>query len=180
MTLLTAFTVLTGLVYPLLVTGLAQLVFPAQAQGSLLRDGERAVGSALIGQTFTDPALFWSRPSVTAPLPYNGLASTGSNLGPTNPALAEAVRGRIEALRASGVEGPIPVDLVTASGSGLDPDISEAAARVQMARVASRRGVSVDAMARLVDRFVITQAWGPNRVNALALNLALVKEFPAR
>lgn len=169
---------LTGLLYPLAVTGAAQALFPAQAEGSLvLRDG-KAVGSSLIGQNFNDPKHFWGRPSATAPMPYNAAASGGSNQGPLNPALAEAVKGRIEALRAVDPDNaqPVPVDLVTASASGLDPHISPAAARYQAARVARVRGLSADHVDRLIADHTEAPLWGvlgEPRVNVLALNLAL-------
>jgi K+-transporting ATPase ATPase C chain len=152
--MLALMTVLTGVAYPLALTAVAQLVFPAQANGSLIVKDGNAVGSALIGQPFDDPKYFWSRLSATSPSPYNASASSGSNLGPLNDALADAVRGRIAALRDAdpGNKSPIPVDLVTASGSGLDPHISPAAARYQIARVARVRGLPVktveDAVAR--------------------------------
>ncbi|WP_246767139.1 potassium-transporting ATPase subunit KdpC, partial [Bordetella pertussis] len=138
-----ALSVLVGLLYPLATTGVARLLWPFQAGGSLLEQDGRVVGSALIGQSFTDPRYFWGRPSATAPMPYNAAASGGSNLGPANPALAQAVRARIAALRAAdpGNPAPIPVDLATASGSGLDPHISPAAAGYQAARVARARGL---------------------------------------
>lgn len=168
----------TGLLSPLLVTGVAQAVFPHQANGSLiLRDGQ-AVGSELIGQTFSQPEHFWSRPSATGPMAYNGGASSGSNLGPSHPALAEAVQERIAALRTAdpGNMAPVPVDLVTASASGLDPHISLAAARYQVVRVARARGLSVDQVDQLVAQHT-EGAWigfmGEARVNVLALNLAL-------
>src|SRR5215475_4337356 len=145
-------TVITGIAYPLVVTGVAQLVFPSQAAGSLfLKDGT-AVGSHLIGQNFSDPKYFWGRPSATTPQPYNGLASGGSNLGPLNPALTDAVKSRIEALRAAdpGNTEPVPVDLVAASASGLDPDISLAAAYYQASRVARARGLQVDTVRSLI------------------------------
>jgi K+-transporting ATPase ATPase C chain len=169
---------LTGLVYPLAVTGAAQAVFPAEAAGSLIvRDG-KAVGSALIGQEFHDPKHFWGRPSATAPMPYNASASGGSNQGPRNPALTEAVKSRIAALRAAdpGNTQPVPVDLVTASASGLDPHISPAAARYQAARVARLRGMPADRVERLIDDHTEAPLWGllgEPRVNVLALNLAL-------
>ena len=169
---------LTGLLYPLFVTGVAQAVFPDQANGSLVRHQGQTVGSTLIGQAFTQPGHFWGRPSATSPEPYNAGASGGSNLGPTNPVLAEAVKARIDALRAAdpGHTAPVPVDLVTASASGLDPHISEAAARYQVARVARARGLSPDAVNALVDRHT-EGVWfgflGEPRVNVLALNLAL-------
>lgn len=169
---------LTGLAYPLAVTGAAQALFPAQAAGSLVvRDG-RTVGSQLIGQNFSDPKHFWGRPSGTAPQPYNANASGGSNLGPLNPALVEAVKARVEALRAAdpGNTAPVPVDLVTASGSGLDPHISPAAARYQAARVARARGLPPEQVEALIARHTEEPLWGvlgEPRVNVLALNLAL-------
>jgi potassium-transporting ATPase KdpC subunit len=172
------FTVLTGLVYPAVTTGVAQLLFPHRANGSLIvRDG-RVVGSELIGQPFSDPAYFWGRLSATGPTPYNAAASTGSNLGPTNPALAEAVRARVAALRSADPTqaGPVPVDLVTASGSGLDPHISPAAAAYQVGRVAQARGRPADDLQALVDRYTEGRTLaliGEPRVNVLLLNLAL-------
>lgn len=169
---------LTGLIYPAAVTGAAQALFPAQAAGSLVvRDG-KPVGSALIGQNFSDPKHFWGRPSATAPQPYNASASGGSNQGPLNPALADAVKARVEALRAAdpGNTAPVPVDLVTASASGLDPDISPAAAHYQAARVARERGVSIDQVNALIAKNTQAPLWGvlgESRVNVLALNLAL-------
>jgi len=173
--LLSAF---TGLLYPAAVTGAAQALFPAQAAGSLVvRDG-KPVGSALIGQNFSDPKHFWGRPSATAPQPYNASASGGSNQGPLNPALADAVKARVEALRAAdpGNTAPVPVDLVTASASGLDPDISPAAAHYQAARVARERGVPIDQVNALIAKNTQSPLWGvlgESRVNVLALNLAL-------
>jgi potassium-transporting ATPase KdpC subunit len=171
-------TLLTGIVYPLLITGIARALFPAQAAGSLIVSGGRVAGSQLIGQSFSDPKYFWGRPSATTPQPYNGLASGGSNLGPLNPALAEAIRPRIAALRAAdpGNSAPVPVDLVTASASGLDPEISLAAARYQAARVARVRAVPVAAVQALLaahahGRFL--GLFGEPRVNVLELNLAL-------
>lgn len=171
-------TVLTGLIYPLIVTGVAQAVFPRQASGSLIVSGGKPVGSALIGQPFDDPGYFWGRPSATSPHPYNAAASSGSNQGPTNPALAEAVKGRIAALRAAdpGNTAPVPVDLVTASGSGLDPHISVAAALYQVPRVARARKLDEVAVSRLVARHTERRqlgVLGEPRVNVLALNLAL-------
>lgn len=169
---------LTGLIYPAAVTGAAQAVFPAQAAGSLIvRDG-KPIGSTLIGQNFSDPKHFWGRPSATAPQPYNASASGGSNQGPLNPALADAVKARVEALRAAdpGNTAPVPVDLVTASASGLDPDISPAAAHYQAARVARERGVSLDQVNALIVQNTQKPLWGvlgETRVNVLALNLAL-------
>ena len=173
-----ALTLLTGVAYPLAVTGAAQLLFPAQAGGSLiLRDG-KPVGSALIGQNFTDPGHFWGRPSATGTMPYNASASGGSNQGPLNPALLDAVKGRIDALRAAdpGNAGTIPVDLVTASASGLDPHISPAAARYQAARVARVRNLPLEKVQQLVAQETETP-WlgllGEPRVHVLRLNLAL-------
>jgi potassium-transporting ATPase KdpC subunit len=178
--LLTSFTILTGLVYPLIVTGLAQAIFPVQANGSLIRrgQGDRVIGSALIGQPFADPRYFWGRPSATTPFPYNAAASIGSNLGPSNPALAAAVQARVAALRAAdpGNKAPVPVDLVTASASGLDPDISVAAALYQVPRVARARGLSLESLRQLVaDHTEARQlgVMGEPRVNVLKLNLAL-------
>ncbi len=171
-------TVLTGLVYPLLVTGLAHVFFPRQASGSLITHDGRAVGSSLIGQSFSDPKYFWGRPSATSPFPYNAALSAGSNLGPTNPDLAAQVKARIEALRAAdpGNIAPVPVDLVTTSASGLDPDISPAAAFYQVPRVARARGLSEAAVRDLVQSHVTGRQFGvlgEPRVNVLALNLAL-------
>ena len=169
---------LTGLIYPAAVTGAAQALFPAQAAGSLVvRDG-KPVGSVLIGQNFSDPKHFWGRPSATAPQPYNASASGGSNQGPLNPALADAVKARVEALRAAdpGNTAPVPVDLVTASASGLDPDISPAAAHYQAARVARERGMAPDQVNALIVQNTQKPLWGvlgESRVNVLALNLAL-------
>ncbi len=175
---LLAFTLLTGVAYPLVVTGLAQLLFPAQANGSLIAQNGHIAGSALIGQPFDEPKYFWGRLSATAPYPYNASASSGSNLGPTNPALAAAVQARITALRAAdpGNTAPIPVDLVTASASGLDPQISVAAADYQVARVARARGLPVATVQALVARYTEGRdlgVLGEPRVNVLELNLAL-------
>ena len=171
-------TVLTGIVYPFAVTGLAQLLFPDQAQGSVLMADGHAVGSRIIGQSFSDPKYFWSRPSATAPQPYNAIASGGSNQGPLNPALTDAVKSRIDALKATDPTNPlpIPVDLVTASASGLDPDISIAAARYQAARVARARGLDPVSVQSLIDAHShgrLLGIIGEPRVNALELNLAL-------
>ncbi|MCY1420908.1 Potassium-transporting ATPase KdpC subunit [compost metagenome] len=169
---------MTGLLYPLVVTGIAQLAFPAAANGSLIvRDG-RVLGSPLIGQAFSEPKHFWGRPSATGPMSHNASASSGSNLGPLNPALAEAVKSRVAALRAAdpGNDAPVPVDLVTASASGLDPHISRAAADYQLARVAKARGLSPELVRTLVDRHTEGR-WlgflGEPRVNVLLLNLTL-------
>ena len=171
-------TVLTGLVYPLAITGIGKLLFPQQAAGSLvMRDG-KVVGSSLIGQSFKDPKYFWGRLSATAPMPYNATASTGSNFGPTNPALLAAVRARIDALHAADPDNrlPIPVDLVTSSGSGLDPHVSPAAALYQVARVARERHMDPVKVRQLVlDNVEAPQWWlfGESRVNVLLLNLSL-------
>ena len=171
-------TLLTGVAYPLVVTGAAQTLFPEQARGSLILQGGKAVGSALIGQNFSDVRNFWGRPSATAPMPYNAGNSGGSNLGPLNPALTDAVSSRIAALRAAdpGNSAPVPVDLVTASASGLDPHISPAAARYQVARVARARGLAADKVQALVDQHTEKPLFGllgEPRVNVLKLNLAL-------
>lgn len=178
LTLLILLTVLTGIVYPLAVTGLAQALFPRQANGSLIQRNGKPVGSALIGQSFTDPKYFRGRLSATAPQPYNGTASGGSNLGPSNPALTDAVKQRIAMLRATdpGNDAPVPVDLVTTSGSGLDPDISPAAARYQVNRIARVRGLPPAAVRALVTRHTQGRQFlvlGEPRVNVLELNLAL-------
>jgi len=171
--------VVTGLLYPLLVTGLAKAVFPRQAAGSLLRDDTgQVIGSSLIGQNFSDPKYFWGRPSATSPMPYNAANSGGSNQGPLNPALIDAVKSRIEALKAAdpGNTAPIPVDLVSASASGLDPHISLAAALYQAGRVARLRGLSDDAMSTLLADHTegrLLGVLGEPRVNVLQLNLAL-------
>ena len=176
--LLALLTLLTGVAYPLLATGLAQLLFPHAANGSLIeRDGKTA-GSELIGQAFSDPKYFWSRPSATAPFPDNSAASSGSNLGPTNPALAAAVQQRIDALRAAdpGNNSPVPADLVTASASGIDPHISPAAAAYQVGRVARIRGVPAQRIEKLVAESTEARTFGflgEPRVNVLRLNLAL-------
>ena len=171
-------TLVTGVAYPALVTAVAQLAFPSAATGSVvMRDG-RVVGSTLLGQSFSDPGHFWSRPSATVPQPYHGGASTGTNLGPTNPALVDAVARRVAALRAADPANvaPIPVDLVTASGSGLDPHISPAAAFYQVPRVARARHVDAGRLRELVAQHVDGRTLGvlgEPRVNVLELNLAL-------
>lgn len=176
--LLIVLSVVTGLAYPALVTAIAQVAFPFQATGSLITRDGRVVGSALIGQPFDDPKYFWGRPSATSPFPYNAAASSGSNQGPTNPALLDSVRGRVEALRAAdpGNTAPVPVDLVTASGSGLDPHISPAAALYQVPRIARARKLDPAAVQALVERHTEDRTFGilgDPRVNVLALNLAL-------
>jgi K+-transporting ATPase ATPase C chain len=176
--LLVVMTVLLGIVYPMLITGIARSAFPAAAAGSLVYDGGKPIGSALIGQSFQDPRYFWGRPSATAPQPYNGLASTGSNLGPLNPALLDQVRANAKALHdADPDEGrPIPVDLVTASASGLDPDISVAGAHYQAARIARARRLPVAQVEGLIkarQQGRLLGFIGERRVNVLELNLAL-------
>jgi K+-transporting ATPase ATPase C chain len=171
-------TVLTGVIYPLLVTAIAAVAFPDAARGSLIVRNGKPVGSKLIGQSFSEPKYFWSRPSATTPQPYNAASSGASNLGPLNPALTDAVKTRILALRAADPanRAPIPVDLVTASGSGLDPHISVAAAQYQIARVARARSLDVWAVQALVAAHMEGRLWGlfgEPRVNVLELNLAL-------
>ncbi len=182
--ILLLFTLITGVIYPLVVTGIAQAVFPHQANGSLILQNGKALGSELIGQSFDDPKYFWGRLSATGTFPYNAFnavnltASSGSNYGPLNPALIEAAKARIAALRAADPNNttPIPVDLVTASGSGLDPDISVAAALYQVGRVARVRGLSQDVVRNLVNKYMAGRQFGflgEPRVNVLELNLAL-------
>ncbi|HVC29227.1 MAG TPA: potassium-transporting ATPase subunit KdpC [Gammaproteobacteria bacterium] len=176
--MLVIFSAITGILYPLAVTGIAQLVFPTQANGSLIETDGRTMGSALIGQPFSDPKYFWGRISATTPFPYNGQGSTGSNLGPTNPALLDQVKARIVALKAAdpAQAAPIPVDLVTASGSGLDPEISPAAADYQVGRVARARHLNEDAVRALVQKYTTNRQLGflgEPRINVLELNLAL-------
>ena len=171
-------TMVTGLLYPLLVTVAAQVLFPSRAAGSLLMRDGRAVGSRLIGQSFGDSRYFWSRPSATAPQPYNGTASTGSSLGPLNPTLLDAVKARVAALRAAdpGNDAPVPIDLVTASGSGLDPEISLAAANYQAARVARARGLALERVQALIAQHTegrLLGVLGEPRVDVLELNLVL-------
>ncbi|SAI33775.1 potassium-transporting ATPase C chain [Bordetella ansorpii] len=178
LTVFVALSLITGLAYPLLTTGVARMLFPHQAAGSLIERDGKVIGSDLIGQAFRSPGYFWSRPSATAPMAYNGGASGGSNLGPTNPALAQAVQERVAALRAADPDNPaqIPVDLVTASGSGLDPHISAAAAEYQVRRVARARGLPEAEVRKLVQAHT-DSPWlgliGDPAVNVLPLNLAL-------
>jgi K+-transporting ATPase ATPase C chain len=178
--LLIVLTVLTGVMYPLMLTGIAHIVFPARANGSLIEQGGIPVGSRLIGQPFDDPRYFWGRPSATSPFPYNAAASSGSNLGPSSAVLREAVQQRVAALHAAdpGNMALIPVDLVTASASGLDPDISLAAARYQVPRIARVRGIPEATLHALIDQHTegrVLGFLGEPRVNVLALNLALDK-----
>jgi K+-transporting ATPase ATPase C chain len=182
--LLGVLSVITGLIYPLCVTGVAQLLSARAAAGSLIDRGGAPVASRLIGQNFTRAEYFWGRPSATTPFPYNADASGGSNLGPLNPALLEAVRARIAALRAAdpGNEAPVPVDLVAASGSGLDPEVSVAAIQYQIPRVARARNMSPEALRRVAARHVdgrLAGFLGEPRVNVVELNLALDAAVPA-
>lgn len=178
LTLFVLLSAVTGIVYPVAVTGIAKVLFPDAAEGSLIVVNGKPVGSRLIGQNFTDPKYFWGRPSATGPMPYNASASSGSNQGPLNPALKEAVKARIDALKSSDPSqtAPIPEDLVTASGSGLDPQISPAAARWQVPRIARIRGLDVAEVNTLIDAHTEGRQLGllgEPRVNVLALNLAL-------
>lgn len=178
LTMLLMMTVITGVAYPLAVTGIAQVLFPSQANGSLIVKDGKPIGSTLIGQSFDDPKYFWGRPSATTPQPNNALSSSGSNLGPTNPALTDAVKQRIEALRAADPtnKAAVPVDLVTASGSGLDPEISPAAAAYQVPRVAKVRGLSTSQVQAMVAMATTGRQFGmlgEARVNVLMLNQAL-------
>lgn len=171
-------TIITGLLYPLAVTGVAQALFPRQANGSLIVQNGQVLGSSLIGQPFDDLKYFWSRPSATSPFPYNAAASGGSNLGPTNPALIKVMQARVATLTAADPDNPlpIPVDLITASGSGLDPHLSPAAADYQVRRVARARGMDEDVVRRLVAEHTEGRQWGvlgEPRVNVLLVNLAL-------
>ena len=169
---------ITGLLYPAVVTGIAHTAFPDEAKGSLIQKDGRLIGSALIGQNFTSPQYFWGRPSATGPMPYNASASSGSNQGPLNPALQDAVKARADALRSVDPDNkaPIPLDLLTASASGLDPHISPAAAEYQLNRVARERKLSSDSVHRLIEQNTESRDWGffgEARVNVLKLNLAL-------
>jgi K+-transporting ATPase ATPase C chain len=171
-------TVMTGALYPLGITGVAALIFPKQSDGSLIEKDGQVLGSRLVGQPFDDPKYFWGRPSATGPFAYNAAASSGSNQGPTNDALKKAVADRVAALKAADPENaaPIPIDLVTASGSGLDPHITSAAAAYQVRRVAKARGVEEELVRRLVSEKTEGRQWGvfgEPRVNVLELNLAL-------
>jgi K+-transporting ATPase ATPase C chain len=176
--MLVVMTVITGVAYPLLVTGAVQALFPYQANGSLIVNNGKPVGSELVGQPFANPKYFWTRPSATSPYPYNAASSSGSNQGPTNPALSDAVAARVKALRDAdpGNTAPVPVDLVTASGSGLDPHISPAAAYYQAARVARVRSLHLDRIHKLITQSIEGRQFailGEPRVNVLKLNLAL-------
>ncbi len=176
--LLGIFTLLTGVIYPLVVTGIAQTLFHYRANGSIITANGNNAGSELIGQPFSDPRYFWGRLSATSPFPYNAAASSGSNYGPTNPDLREAIKSRIDALRAidPGNTDPVPIDLVTSSASGLDPHISIAAANYQVARVARYRGLNMEPVKALVDRCIEGRQFGilgEPRVNVLRLNLML-------
>ena len=176
MVLTVLFIALTGLAYPLAITGISQLVFPEQANGSLIRKGETVIGSLLIGQNFASDRYFWPRPSATPNIPYNAAASSGSNLGPTSANLATRVKSDVQRLSASGMTGQIAADGATASGSGLDPDISPEFAMAQIKRVATARGLTDAKMASLVQRFTegrLLGIVGEPRVNVLLLNLAL-------
>ena len=178
LTLFALLTILTGVIYPFIVTGIVQIAFPHQANGSLIEKDGDMIGSELIGQQFDDPSYFWGRPSATSPEPYNAASSSGSNLGPTNPALISAVEARVKALHAADPDNtlPIPVDLVTASGSGLDPHISVASALYQVHRVATARGLNEADVVALVNQYTEGRQFGflgEPRINVLLLNLAL-------
>ena len=176
--LLVLMTLLLGIAYPLVITGAAKVAFPRQAEGSLIYKDDKLLGSTLIGQGFSDPKYFWGRPSATTPQPYNGLGSTGSNLGPLNPALIDAVKANAKALHDADPDNrlPIPVDLVTASASGLDPEVSVAAVEYQAARVARARHLELTQVEALINAHVRERLFGilgERRVNVLELNLAL-------
>ena len=176
--LLALMTILLGIVYPLIITGVAKVAFSRQAEGSLIYQNGKLIGSTLIGQSFSDPKYFWGRPSATSPQPYNGLASSGSNLGPLNPALLDAVKANVKALHDADPDNrqPVPVDLVTASGSGLDPEISPAGAHYQAARVARARNLPLAQVQALIgahEQGRLFGLFGERRVNVLNLNLAL-------
>jgi K+-transporting ATPase ATPase C chain len=176
--LLVLMTLLVGIVYPLVITGAAKAAFPRQAAGSLIYQDGKLIGSTLIGQSFSHPKYFWGRPSATTPQPYNGLASSGSNLGPLNPALVDAVKANAKALHDADPDNqqPVPVDLVTASASGLDPEVSLAAAEYQAARVARARHLELAQVEELINSHERERLWGfigERRINVLELNLAL-------
>lgn len=178
LSLIIAMTILFGVIYPLIITGISKVAFSAQAEGSLLRQGDTLIGSKLIGQSFSDPKYFWGRPSATSPQPYNGLASGGSNFGPLNPALIDKVDANAKALREADPSNtnPIPVDLVTASASGLDPDISPAAAQYQAARVARARHLPLATVQSMIAEHQtgpLLGVFGESQVKVLELNLAL-------
>jgi K+-transporting ATPase ATPase C chain len=178
LSLFVVLTVVTGVIYPLAVTGVAKVAFPSQAAGSLIVLDGKTVGSSLIGQNFTDPKFFWGRPSATSPMANNGQGSGGSNLGPLNPALTDGIKGRVDALRAAdpGNKAAVPVDLVTTSASGLDPEISVAAALYQVPRIARLRGVAPEVIQGVVARNTVGRLFGllgEPRVNVLNMNLEL-------
>jgi len=177
-------TLICGVLYPYAITGIGLLAFPGQAGGDVIQHNGQPVGSTLIGQAFSSPKYFWGRPSATSPMPNNAVSSSGSNLGPTNPALIDAVKGRIDLLKAAdpGNTAPVPVDLVTASASGLDPEISIAAAYYQVGRIARERNISIDEVRRMIDGLAELQYFGffgEPRVNVLVLNLALDDRRPS-
>ena len=178
LTLFVVLSIVTGIIYPLVTTGIAKVLFTERAGGSIITKDGKPIGSAIIGQNFADPKHFWGRPSATSPQPYNGSASGGSNLGPLNPALTDAVKGRVDAIKAAdpGNTKPVPADLVTASGSGLDPHISPEAAKYQAIRVAKIRGLPPEKVMALIEQHTEDRQWGifgEPRVNVLELNLAL-------
>lgn len=171
-------TLVTGVIYPLAVTGFAQVFFPNQANGSLLKQGDKVIGSQLIGQSFTDARYFWGRPSATSPFPYNGASSSGSNMGPSNPVFINLIRERVLAFHQFDLDKKalVPVDLVTASASGLDPEISPLAAFYQVHRIAKIRHVTEKELDHLINHYILKRTfgvWGEPRVNVLQLNLAL-------